>query len=272
VIIFIARVFILKIGSKGDCMPSPQQLLHRLDEIGDSLSRTNKAQALIGLGSAGVETTRLDEYSDLDFFGIVKEGYKPDFIRDLTWLSSIHPIAWYFQNTPDGYKLLFEDGIFAEFAIFELWELEHIPYAPGRLVWAEEGFALDVVKPKIETPTREAQPVEWLVGEALSNLYIGLCRYRRGEKLSAFRFVQVFAVDRLLELASILGPEKPVYPDPFANERRFEKRFPGFSKELPGFMLGYERTQESALNILGFIDEHFKIDQRMKMAIFTLAQ
>jgi len=253
-------------------MTNPLQLLKRLDEIGVSLSRTQNALALIGLGSVGTEIARLDEYSDLDFFAIVKEGYKADFLQDLTWLSSINPVIWSFQNTSDGYKLLFEDGIFSEFAVFELRELERIPFAPGRVVWAKEGISLDIARPKIETAVRETHSTDWLIGEVLSNLYIGLCRYKRGEKLSAYRYVQVFAVDRILELANRLEKEQSSFPDPFAGERRFEERFPGVAKVLPQLMLGYEATQESARNILNLLDEHFEINQRMRGSILELVQ
>jgi hypothetical protein len=253
-------------------MTKPTKLLDRLDEIGKSLSKTHKALALVGLGSVGIETARLDEYSDLDFFAIVREGYKAEFLQDLGWLNSINPVAWSFQNTSDGYKLLFEDGIFCEFAVFEPLELEHIPFAPGRIVWAEGGSGLDFARPKFEKVIQVTSSPDWLIGEALSNLYIGLERYKRGEKLSAYRFVQVLAVDRILELAKWFEKEQPSYPDPFAVERRFEERFPGVAKVLPQLMLGYEATQESARNILILLEQHFVINQRIRQSILELIQ
>jgi lincosamide nucleotidyltransferase B/F len=110
-------------------------LLTRLDEIGRSLERSGHGLALIGLGSVGLELDRIDAYSDLDFFVIVEDGYKQAYIDSLGWLSDIHPVAYLFRNTVDGYKLLFADGIFCEFAVFELGELQNIPFAPGRIVW-----------------------------------------------------------------------------------------------------------------------------------------
>jgi hypothetical protein len=98
----------------------PHLLLSRLDEIGAALARSNKALALIGLGSAGLETDRLDRYSDLDFFAIVENGRKRDFLDGLSWLGDIRPIAYSFRNTPDGHKVLFEDGVFCEFAVFDV--------------------------------------------------------------------------------------------------------------------------------------------------------
>ncbi len=90
-------------------MNTKQSLLNRLNEIGESLKDSKHALAIIGLGSIGIELERLDEYSDLDFFAIVENGYKEEYINNLSWLSKICPIAYKFRNTKDGYKLLFED-------------------------------------------------------------------------------------------------------------------------------------------------------------------
>ena len=49
-------------------MPAVSALLHRLNEIAKSIEKSQKALALLGLGSIGKEQERLDEYSDLDFF------------------------------------------------------------------------------------------------------------------------------------------------------------------------------------------------------------
>ena len=52
-------------------MNTAEALLARLDAIACSLEASGHAEALIGLGSVGLELDRLDEYSDLDFFAIV---------------------------------------------------------------------------------------------------------------------------------------------------------------------------------------------------------
>lgn len=110
-------------------------LLTRLDEIGHSLEQTNHALALIALGSVGEDLYRLDDYSDLDFFVIVQPGAKPEFLTQLQWLSSIRPIAYQFRNTANGHKLLFDDDVFCEFAMFELEELTTVTFASARIVW-----------------------------------------------------------------------------------------------------------------------------------------
>ncbi len=246
----------------------PKQLLERLDAIGASLARSGEALALIGLGSAGLESARLDAYSDLDFFAIVEDGSKQRFLDDLSWLSSICPISFCYRNTRDGYRLLFADGIFCEFAVFELPELSHIPFAPGRVIWKREEVADSWLQPVAHEI--EERSTEWLVGEALSNLYVGLSRQARGERLAAMRAIQGWAADRALELAAHIGPTMPVAPDRFAFERRYEQRHPAAAQRLPGFMQGYQRNIESARAILAFLEEHFQVNPAMSDAIERL--
>jgi len=253
-------------------MVTPQTLLARLDEIGKSLEESGHALALIGLGSVGLEQERLDAHSDLDFFAIVEKGHKQHYIDDLGWLNTIEPLAYTFRNTVDGYKALFAGGIFCEFAVFEPDELDHIPFAPGRVVWKHPG-----VDPAIATPKTAGQPAAardpaWQLGEALTNLYVGLERYARGEKLSAQRFIQVYAIDHVLELAALIEAEGAAKKDPYSQERRFEQRFPGVAEHLPRFAQGYARSRPSALAILDFLEQHFDVNPALAQAIRRLAQ
>jgi len=245
-------------------------LLERLEDIGASLEASGHALALIGLGSVGGELERLDEYSDLDFFAIVKPGCKAAFVEDLGWLSSAHPVAYVFHNTPDGCKLLFEDGIFCEYAVFEEAELAGIPFTAGRLIWkCPEGDA-GIVEPVRQAIPLDEHTTEWLVGEALTNLYIGMCRYRRGEKLSAQRFIQAYAVDRLLELTAQIESARSVEVDPFNPDRRFEQRYPDAAQHLSEYIPGYDRTPQAAEAILGFLEGHWAVNPAMKRSILAL--
>ena len=53
--------------------------LHNIANYDDCL-------CLLGLGSMS-ETFRMDEFSDMDFFLIVKNGTKPYFMKNLEWLA-----------------------------------------------------------------------------------------------------------------------------------------------------------------------------------------
>ncbi|UPR50603.1 hypothetical protein ITG13_19265 [Vibrio cyclitrophicus] len=241
---------------------TPEKLLQRLDAIGESLRSSGKAHALLGLGSVGIETERLDQYSDVDFFAIVQTGHKQYFLDSLHWLSDINPIDYAVRNTVDGYKVLYADGIFCEFAVFEPHELAHIPFAEGRIVWQQPEFDTQCcVRPTKDAAESNSQ--EWILGEALTNLYVGMSRYNRGEKLSGSRFVQSYALDRLIDLADQTESPQPEFVDEFMSDRRLEARFLKFAQLLPTFTQGYERTAESALAQLAFLKTHFTINQAM---------
>jgi hypothetical protein len=225
-------------------------LLLRLDVLAASLARRDDALALLALGSVGVERDRLDTWSDLDFFVLVREGgAKARYIAELDWLAEAHPLAWSFQNTADGHKALMTAGVYCDFAVFEPRELAHVAYAPGRFVWRRDEVDAALADPA--RPLPNAPDTQWLVGEALSNLLIGLQRFARGEHLAAMRMVQVFALDRLLELRerrTALGAD--VRRDPYSVDRRVEQRQPGVAAQLPQWAAGYAHTPRAALAIL----------------------
>jgi lincosamide nucleotidyltransferase B/F len=238
-------------------------LLKRLQDIGESLQASQHALALIGLGS--VARLSLDAYSDLDFFAVVEDGYKEHYIQNLDWLTGISPVAYVFQNTPDGHKLLYADGIFCEFAVFEMGELQSIPFSAGRVVWKKPEVQDCIAFPR--TPTPSKLDPQWQLGEALTNLLIGLKRFRRGEKLSGSRFVQSYALEHILELVQLIEPEQPYPKDPFSHDRRLEQRFPKFAELLPSFVQGYQNTPQSALAMLEFLEQHFTINTAIAQEI-----
>lgn len=249
-------------------MSHRDRLLQRLDDIGRSLAGRPSALALIGLGSVGLELDRLDDYSDLDFFVIVESGHKPDYLDDLSWLGAAHPLAYSFHNSADGHKFLFADGIYGEMAVFSPEQLAKAAYAPGRFVWRREGVPESWAAPAVWPPRREPADGAWLLGEALTNLYVGLGRYRRGEKLSAFRFIQQYAVDRVLDL--VAAEEENGSEDAFDRPRRFERRHPLVAPHLPALMQGYDRSPESAAAILAWLAASYPVDPAMKRAIEAL--
>jgi hypothetical protein len=231
---------------------TPTLLLQRLDAIGASLRDSGHALALLGLGSVGLEQERLDAHSDLDFFAIVEPGHKTRFIAQLDWLASAHPLAWHFRNTADGHKALMTDGVFCEFAVFEPDELAAIPFAPGRVVWCREGVDPSIATPRRLVPPNHLPDENWIVGEALSCLFVGLQRWHRGERLSAARFVQNHALDRLIELDALRNPAngQASHADPFNRERRLEQRQPALAEELSALVPGYANTPQAALAML----------------------
>ncbi|ADV65955.1 hypothetical protein [Deinococcus maricopensis] len=252
-------------------MPSPAHLLARLEAVASSLRTRPDALALLALGSVGLETDRLDEHSDLDFFVIVAPGARAAYLEDLGWLERAHPVAFSFANTPDGRKVLFGDGVFAEYAVFEMEALRGVPYAAGRLVWKREGVP-DALAAPAAPAVGAPRSAAWQTNEALTNLFVGLHREARGERLSATRFIQQYAVDRVLDLATLQGTARAGHADAFMAERRFEQRFPEVAAALPGMVQGYARNGPSALCILAWLEAHSCVDSRMAVEIRRLAE
>ncbi|QQE77235.1 hypothetical protein [Alicyclobacillus sp. SO9] len=253
-------------------MNKKDQLLKRLDEIGESLAKMNGALLLLGLGSVGVETDRLDDYSDLDFFVIVAPGYKRRYIENLDWLEQVRPLVYSFQNTADGSKIMFNDGIYGEYAVFEERDLRNIPHVHGRVVWKDPLYKNTDVGANLRQEQKvRIDSLDHPLNEALTNLYVGLTRYARGEKMSATRFIQGYAVDSIISVLHLLEKENKYFPDPFVNERRLEVRFPNFSQVVGKMVLGYNRVPESALHILDYVASVYPVNQRLAEEIRSLA-
>ncbi|WP_215143731.1 hypothetical protein [Exiguobacterium qingdaonense] len=236
-------------------------LLDRMERIGQSVAELDGTLMLLALGSIGQETERLDDYSDLDFFLIVEDGQKARFIDRLDWLE-VEPLHYQFQNTKDGHKVMYHDGIYGEFAVFEVHELSAIAYTPGRIVWRRDEALEAFATPHLAIERNESS---YYYEEALTNLYVGLLRERRGEALAGFELVQVAAVQNVLKAIGEQG-------DPFNPTRRVESRFPEMIPFLSGGVLGYGRSGEAAAAILRFIESRHEVNTTMKREIERLLQ
>jgi hypothetical protein len=246
----------------------PRLLLERLDALGRLLAERGDAIALIGHGSVGIDLHRLDEHSDLDFFVIVDDDAKERYIASIEWLEGLHPVAYSFANTVDGRKVLFQDGVFAEYAVFTVHEVAHGSFSPGRVVWqrADAPAGLEVPPRPDPWPT---STLEHEVNEALTNLYVGLQREARGEKLSATRFIQGHAVDRVITMLNLVQGMRP--QDRFDAARGAERWFGPETLPLADFVPGYDRNRQAALAILEWLGGHTDLDPAMARAIRELA-
>lgn len=129
----------------------------------------------------------------------------------------------------------------------------------------------EIAKPVSPPPTLKNDSLDFPLNEALTNLYVGLGRYARGERLSATRFVQGYAIDRILSVLHLLEHEVDYYPDSFGNERRLEKRYPRFAEIIGDMIQGYDYVPESAIRILNFIEEVYPVNRRLSDEIRRLA-
>lgn len=253
-------------------MPDPRLLETRLEQVAQTLKATGQGLGLLALGSVGLETARLDRWSDLDFFLFVQPGTKKLFVDDTGWFEAVAPVSWVFRNTGDGYKILFADGVFAEMAWFEPQEMAAIPYAPGRWVWRDTALDEGLSRPQTPgTPAWTPDSAEWALGELLSCLYVGLGRWNRGERLSAWRFVQGHCLDRFLELVDLTQPSGAPFADFYNRDRRWEVRHPELAPLMRNLLAGYEKTPAAALSLLTWCEAHFGVNPALAGEIRKLA-
>jgi hypothetical protein len=248
-------------------------MLRRLDDLGAHLATRKDALALIGLGSAGVEYDRLDEHSDLDFFVVVEDGAKPRYLEAIDWLQAPCPVAYSFANDRNGRNALYADGIFVEYAIFTVEELARLPFTGGRIVWQRDDAPAGMADGGPPPPEPPFDTVEFQLNEALTNLYVGLHRELRGERLTAARFIQSYAVDRVIALLNLTStPQGRYRRDSFEPSRRVEQAYPPDVLPLAAMVPGYERNRQAAQATLTWLEGRFAVDPVIASAIQQLLQ
>ena len=214
----------------------------RFNEIIQLNHHKEEVLAFIGLGSMH-DLTRLDAYSDIDFFILVQSQQdKKIYMEDMSWLD-VHPIIFSYIETRDGLKVMYEDGILLEFAVFTMDELKLIPFQEGTIYYKKPFIEEHDLKPQLE----QSHPFDLnkTISNCLSNLYVGLLREHRGEHVAAFLMIQVYATSNLLK---ILDKHQD---DPFVVERRIEKRL---NVDYQALYPGITHNKKAVLTILNYLE------------------
>lgn len=182
---------------------------------------------LVLVGSAA-DTERVDEWSDHDFFLIVKVGVGEAMRKDLSWLPNHEDVVIAARETAHGLKVVYRNGHVLEFAVFEDPELElaSVNY------WAVPVDKTNITSrvQALEAKTHGApfeEEKEW--GLFLALILIAVGRARRGEVLIAgqairsyyLKHVLGFVRDRRRPIAGTEGLE-----DNLDRFRRFERQYP----------------------------------------------
>lgn len=238
--------------------------LTRLDRLAAHVRSDPSVLAVLGLGSAGLDHQRFDEHSDIDFFLIVADQEAKDtYLADPAWVLGFGgELVHSFVNDRNGRKALFADGLFLEYAVVTREQLKAMPLHGVRTVWQRPGVTL----PDHRHPSRPAlDSIEFHLNEALTNLFVGLHRELRGERLAASRLIQVHAVDRVLALLRLTGVTDADSADPFDPTRRVDRSgaAPAWSMMMPGI----DDNRRAAAAILGWLTDHFEADRALVAAV-----
>jgi hypothetical protein len=205
-------------------------------ELSDRAAADPRVLGLVLLGSFSGQGAPADEWSDHDFFLVVRPGTQEAFRGDLSWMPGADRIALSYRETAHGGKALFEDGRLAEFAVFEPEELAVARVNRYRVVLDRERIGqrmAGVAAANRSASKSEAPGDAWLFGQFLTALSVGYGRFRRGERLSGRQLTHGAAPRHLIVL--LARHRESAWKDalddldPF---RRFETAFPALGREL----------------------------------------
>ena len=241
--------------------PKLQIIQETLESLSGAAQKSSHAIALVGAGSAGAEIARMDQYSDIDFFLIVEDGFSSGFINDNSWFGRDLPIVFAFRDTDHGNKALLENGVFLEFAIFTQAELAQNGIPGLRTIWSKSGFSL----PDLSAKQPIVREVSFYVDQALSNLLVGALRLHRGERLAALAMIERYALSNLLTAFRVKN--NITVQDPFNIERRAEQ---SLGVDFAALVQGYERLEQSLAKILAFAEENFDVNSSIVQSIREL--
>lgn len=249
------------VKSKESFLEYEKQLTSNLQEHPDVLGLTF-------VGSAA-DHSRIDEWSDHDFFVITVEGKGESLRQDLSWLPNHDQIAFRPRETAHGLKVVYQDGHVLEFAVFNDSELE-LASANDYLVTVD--ITNNIEQRMQEIATRSAIKVkeakydpEAAYELLLCQLLIGVGRSRRGENLIASEHIRSWAVSALVGLIRFW--EDPLQETVHLTDnlnalRRFEKQYPTYGLLIEQAQAS--TTEECAKAILQILINSNHLSQKQK--------
>lgn len=245
-------------------MTSPHTLsafLEYSDRLAASAAAHPDVLGLVLVGSAA-DTGRVDEWSDHDFFLIVKDGLAEGFRQDLSWLPDSEEVVIRPRETDHGLKVVYRNGHVLEFAVFDDRELEmaSVNY------WAVPVDKTDITVrvAALEQKTKGGVFVEEKEWELiLAHILIAVGRARRGEVLIAGQAVRSYMLRHVVgfvrdRLSPVPGTE--TVEDNLDRYRRFEKQYPAEGARLESILqLPVEDSARAQLDFVlglgGFSDK-----------------
>lgn len=212
---------------------TPSDYDHFTEELHTRLASDERVIAFVALGSMA-EVALRDEYSDHDFWVVVRPDARAGFLVNLSWLPEAGAVvACVRQGTHYG-TVLYESGHLVEFGVFEVGEL-----SSGRLGRYSVLFDRHGVTEELEQIAERSSAASRRLDSRsefellLFYLLTGGRRAARGEYLGAHKYIAYFAPDILLELlARRDGGDPPKRSDPLDPWRRFERVDPMLAAEL----------------------------------------
>jgi hypothetical protein len=222
------------------------------DALVASAERNPDVLGLVLVGSAA-DTDRVDEWSDHDFFLIVKVGVGEAMRQDLSWLPNHEDVIIAARETAHGLKVVYRNGHVLEFAVFQDPELEmaSVNYWAVPVDKTNITSRVQALEAKTHGATFEEEK-EW--GLFLALILIAVGRARRGEVLIAGQAIRSYYLKHVLGF--VRDRRKPAVgteglEDNLDRFRRFEKQYPTEAARIESIL--QLPVEESAREQLEFV-------------------
>ena len=207
--------------------PALPEFLEFSDDLARSASDHPDVIGLVLVGSAA-DTSRVDEWSDHDFFLVVKVGSGEALRNDLSWLPNHDEVVVAARETEHGLKVVYRNGHVLEFAVFEDPELElaSVNYWAVPVDKTNITARVQAIEAKTQGVPFDEQK-EW--GLFLALILIGVGRARRGEVLIAGQAIRSYYLKHVLGFVRDRREPQPGterLEDNLDRFRRFEKQYP----------------------------------------------
>jgi hypothetical protein len=202
------------------------------EQLKVNVENDDRVIGLVFLGSAA-DLSRVDEWSDHDFFLFVAPGTGEEFRQNLSWLPNNLQILLSPRETEHGLKVVYNDGHLLEFAVFDD-ELELYGVNAFEVV-LDRGGVQERIEKAAERSQSKPKNFETEFEIFLAQILIGIGRARRGEVLSAGQFIRNFAPAKAMGLINEICTPQSGSEGTLDNQnasRRFEARFPEIAREL----------------------------------------
>lgn len=192
---------------------------------------------LVGMGSTA-QRDRVDEWSDHDFALVTEPGAEERYRSELSWLPGDASIALSVVEHHGGVKVIYDDGHVLEFGITSLHGLAEwagntsdVFYDTGGVA---DAFAAMVARPFPAGAPDDARDIRLVLTQVL----IGVGRYRRGEVLSAGESVRAEALAPLLRVLGRRLDGDRWMLDSLDPRRRFEFVHPALAARIAASLEG----------------------------------
>ncbi|RCW60370.1 MULTISPECIES: hypothetical protein [Halanaerobium] len=198
-------------------------------ELSQNLKSEADVIGLLALGSMAEKDHDPDLWSDHDFSIIVKAGNQDKYIDKLFWLPEEYEAVFTYKEAANSRKIILKNMHLIEYAVFTLEDLKKLKINSYRLLIDKNGISdyIEEIKNETSRTSKLLTENKVLLGNLLTDLFIGIGRYKRGEKISAHYFIKEKGLKQLLLLIEKNIDNNEIDNldnlDPF---RRFEYNYP----------------------------------------------